>query len=336
MLQRYDHRLAEFAQALNDALNQTLPARSPPRSPERRRRPAMRAPDHSNVVRVLELAREQTSADAAVAIVGTKQEPILATVGLSQARSHRSGASGARLPGSRAIQVSFNGDDAPNGGYIARAIRRGLAIPLMDSSTEPGMLAVLTRTPDRRSARSTSRRSRSAEHQPTGPRDLARAAGARPRARSATHLRTSTTALHFTRCSTRDRLVRGVGASISRSYARRRSADDDQRPNRPSRRRRRPRDVARVLNDVATRETCRAASEEAASAVHPLASGHPRRRAALRAASVRVSRTAAPRDRRRVVLGRRCGAPAEDDATALSSGRTQRSRSRRARAATWS
>ena len=27
MLQRYDHRLAEFAQTLSDALNQTLPAR---------------------------------------------------------------------------------------------------------------------------------------------------------------------------------------------------------------------------------------------------------------------------------------------------------------------
>ena len=86
MLQRYDHRLAEFAQTLNDALNQTLPARitaaisgAPADAPA-----AVDGPDHSNVVRVLELAREQTSADAAVAIVGTKQEPILATVGLSQ------------------------------------------------------------------------------------------------------------------------------------------------------------------------------------------------------------------------------------------------------------
>ena len=79
MLQRYDNRLAEFAQTLNDALNLTLPARitaaisgAPHESTA-----SLDAPDHSNVVRVLELAREQTSADAAVAIVGTNQEPIL-------------------------------------------------------------------------------------------------------------------------------------------------------------------------------------------------------------------------------------------------------------------
>jgi hypothetical protein len=32
MLERYDHRLAEFAQTLSDALNQTLPAKAPPSS----------------------------------------------------------------------------------------------------------------------------------------------------------------------------------------------------------------------------------------------------------------------------------------------------------------
>jgi diguanylate cyclase (GGDEF)-like protein len=150
MLQRYDHRLAEFAQTLSDALNQTLPARitaaisgAPTDSP------AIEGPDHSNVVRVLELAREQTSADAAVAIVGTKSEPILATVGLSQAEVTQVG--GLSVPdyrGARAIQVSFNTDGTPNGG--TPPIRSGLAVPLLDSPTEPGMLAVLTRTPDRR------------------------------------------------------------------------------------------------------------------------------------------------------------------------------------------
>jgi len=150
MLQRYDHRLAEFAQTLSDALNQTLPARitaaisgTPVDAP-----PAVEGPDHSNVVRVLELAREQTAADAAVAIVGTKQEPILATVGLSQSEVAQVGGLG--IPdyrGARAIQVSFNGDDAtPRDG---NPIRNGLAIPLLDSPNEPGMLAVLTRTPDR-------------------------------------------------------------------------------------------------------------------------------------------------------------------------------------------
>jgi diguanylate cyclase (GGDEF)-like protein len=150
MLQRYDSRLAEFAQTLNDALNQTLPARitaaisgSIPGGPT-----SVEAPDHSNVVRVLELAREQTAADAAVAIVGTTREPILATVGLSQSEVAQVGGLGVPdYRGARAIQVSFNGDEGPRGD---NPIRGGLAIPLLDSPTDPGMLAVLTRTPDRR------------------------------------------------------------------------------------------------------------------------------------------------------------------------------------------
>jgi diguanylate cyclase (GGDEF)-like protein len=147
MLQRYDHRLAEFAQTLNDALNQTLPARiTAAISGTPVDLPAVE-PDHSSVVRVLELAREQTAADAAVAIVGTKQEPILATVGLSQTEVAQVGGLGVPdYRGARAIQVSFNGDDAPREG---KPIRSGLAIPLLDSATDPGMLAVLTRTPDR-------------------------------------------------------------------------------------------------------------------------------------------------------------------------------------------
>lgn len=151
MLQRYDHRLAEFAQTLSDALNQTLPARitAAISGAPIETSPSLEGPDHSNVVRVLELAREQTSADAAVAIVGTKSEPILATVGLSQAEVTQVG--GLSVPdyrGARAIQVSFNNDGTSHGG--ASPIRSGLAVPLMDSTTEPGMLAVLTRTPDRR------------------------------------------------------------------------------------------------------------------------------------------------------------------------------------------
>jgi diguanylate cyclase (GGDEF)-like protein len=150
MLQRYDHRLAEFAQTLSDALNQTLPARiSAAISGTPVESPSIDGPDHANVVRVLELAREQTSADAAVAIVGTQDEPILATVGLSQAEVNQVG--GLSVPdyrGARAIQVSFNSDDAPHGNNPP--IRSGLAVPLMDSPTDPGMLAVLTRTPDRR------------------------------------------------------------------------------------------------------------------------------------------------------------------------------------------
>ena len=154
MLQRYDRRLAEFAQTLNDALNQTLPARivAAISGAPLETSASVEAPDHSNVVRVLELAREQTSADAAVAIVGTKQEPILATVGLSQSEVAQVGGLGVPdYRGARAIQVSFNGDDAPQGGHSGTGpIRAGLAIPLLDSATDPGMLAVLTRTPDRR------------------------------------------------------------------------------------------------------------------------------------------------------------------------------------------
>lgn len=146
MLERYDHRLADFAQTLSDALNQTLPARiTAAISGAPVETPAIESPDHSSVVRVLELAREQTDADAAVAIVGTTSEPILATVGLSQAEVSRVGGIGVPdYRGARAIQVSFAGDDGTN------PIRSGLAVPLMDSPNDPGMLAVLTRTPDRR------------------------------------------------------------------------------------------------------------------------------------------------------------------------------------------
>jgi diguanylate cyclase (GGDEF)-like protein len=149
MLQRYDNRLADFAQTLSDALNQTLPARIEAAiSGAPAETSALEAPDHSGVVRILELAREQTAADAAVAIVGTDTEPILATVGLSQAEVTQVGGLG--IPdyrGARAIQVSFNGDAPADG---VNPIRGGLAVPLLDSATEPGMLAVLTRTPDRR------------------------------------------------------------------------------------------------------------------------------------------------------------------------------------------
>ena len=150
MLERYDYRLAEFAQTLSDALNQTLPARITAAisgTPSTESSTALESPDHSSVVRVLELAREQTAADAAVAIVGTREDPILATVGLSQAEVNQVGGLGVPdYRGARAIQVSFSRDE----GSGATPIRGGLAVPLMDSSADPGMLAVLTRTPDRR------------------------------------------------------------------------------------------------------------------------------------------------------------------------------------------
>jgi diguanylate cyclase (GGDEF)-like protein len=146
MLTRYDDRLAEFAQTLNDALNQTLPARitaaisGAPATPE--------LPEHG-VMRLLEIARERTSADAAIAVVGNqKSEPVLATVGLSEAEAAQVGGIGVPdYRGARAIQVSFAGEgDTPLRG---NSIRSGLAVPLLDSPNEPGMLAVLTRAADR-------------------------------------------------------------------------------------------------------------------------------------------------------------------------------------------
>jgi alcohol dehydrogenase class IV len=82
MLRRYDDRLAEFAQTLNDALAQPLPERI---SAAITGAPTRELNDHG-VLRLLEIARERTSADAAVAVLADpKAEPMLATVGLSQA-----------------------------------------------------------------------------------------------------------------------------------------------------------------------------------------------------------------------------------------------------------
>jgi diguanylate cyclase (GGDEF)-like protein len=144
MLHRYDDRLAEFAQTLSDALNHTMPARvaaaisgSPPTDVQ----------DHG-VTRMLELARERTSADAAIAVVEGQNEPMLATVGLTEAEAAQVGGMGVPdYRGARAIQVSFNGEA---GSFSSSSpIRAGLALPLLDSEQGPGMLAVLSRAPDR-------------------------------------------------------------------------------------------------------------------------------------------------------------------------------------------
>lgn len=155
MLYRYDNRLAEFAQTLNDALNQTLPARitaaisgslasmaGPQPAPADRQ-----LPDHG-LMRLLELARERTSSDAAVAVVGNAaSEPVLATVGLSEAEAAQVGTMGVPdYRGARAIQVSFAGDAE---GTRGAGIRTGLAVPLLDEPGQPGMLAVLTRSSDK-------------------------------------------------------------------------------------------------------------------------------------------------------------------------------------------
>lgn len=150
VLRRYDDRLGQFAQALNDGLariQQQL-------SEGHERTPAMDSavaaiPEHG-VMRLLELARQQMAVDAAVAVVADpKREPILATVGLSQAEVAQVGRMG--IPdyrGARALQVAFNGEaETPPG---SQPIRSGLAVPLLSEEHNPGMLAVLTRAPDRR------------------------------------------------------------------------------------------------------------------------------------------------------------------------------------------
>jgi diguanylate cyclase (GGDEF)-like protein len=150
MLERYDDRLAEFAQTLNDAVtplaDRILAAIAEPM----RKAAGNGTIEHGNVMRLLEVARENTSADAAVALVSdSAKEPILATVGLSEDEAAQVGRLGVPdYRGARAIQVSFNGDsEAPAG---ASPIRYGLAVPLLEPPHDPGMLAVLTRSPDRR------------------------------------------------------------------------------------------------------------------------------------------------------------------------------------------
>jgi diguanylate cyclase (GGDEF)-like protein len=151
MLRRYDDRLGEFAQALNDGLNrQPPPAAAVATEPTLSAGPrAAEIPEHG-VMRVLELARQRMSVDAAVAVVtAPSKEPILATVGLSQAEVAQVGRMGVPdYRGARALQVAFNGEAETPPGHSP--IRAGLAVPLLDAEQSPGMLAVLTRAPDRR------------------------------------------------------------------------------------------------------------------------------------------------------------------------------------------
>ena len=101
MLRRYDDRLAEFAQALNDAL--TRPALQPALTADEQ--PAHAIPEHG-VMRLLEIAKERMAVDAAVAVVAApSKEPILATVGLSQAEVAQVGRMG--VPDYRGARAGF-------------------------------------------------------------------------------------------------------------------------------------------------------------------------------------------------------------------------------------
>jgi hypothetical protein len=146
MLRRYDDRLAEFAQTLNDALAPLREGKILATSAHGGAAPD----DHSVVMRTLELARERTDTHAAMALVtGATRTPTVATVGLSQDEAgHLSRMGLPDFRGARAIEVSFNGEAAAasNG----EPIRAGLAVSLLASPQPPSMLAVLTRTAGRR------------------------------------------------------------------------------------------------------------------------------------------------------------------------------------------
>src|SRR6476620_6278204 len=137
MLRRYDDRLAGFAQVLNDALA-TLQS-------SRQLATLELEEDPEPMVRALELARERTSADGAIALVtGGKGTPIVATVGLSESETNHIARMGfPDYRGARAIEVAFAGDlPAPDG---EQPVRGGLVLPLLEESDAQSLLGVLTR-----------------------------------------------------------------------------------------------------------------------------------------------------------------------------------------------
>ena len=137
MLRRYDERLATFAQTLNDAIAafQTPPALARPELED----------DPEPMLRTLELARERTRADGAIALVtGGAGAPIVATVGLSESETNHIARMGfPDYRGARAIEVAFTGDLlAPEG---EQPVRGGLVLPLLDEGDAQSLLGVLTR-----------------------------------------------------------------------------------------------------------------------------------------------------------------------------------------------
>src|SRR5262245_32775286 len=138
MLRRYDDRLAEFAQSLNDALS-AIQRTSP--------LPTLHLEDDPEpMMRTLEAARERTGAHGALALVTTGNgAPILATVGLSESETTHIARMGfPDYRGARAIEVSFSGDlVAPDG---LAPVRGGLVMPLLGEEDAPkSLLGVLSR-----------------------------------------------------------------------------------------------------------------------------------------------------------------------------------------------
>jgi diguanylate cyclase (GGDEF)-like protein len=142
MLRRYDDRLASFAQTLNDALTAFQSAR-PVATLELE-------DDPEPMVRTLELARERTSADGAIALVTAGNgTPIVATVGLSESETNHIARMGfPDYRGARAIEVAFAGDlVAPEG---EEPVSAGLVMPLLGEDEPQSLVGVLTRDRGRR------------------------------------------------------------------------------------------------------------------------------------------------------------------------------------------
>jgi len=142
MLRRYDDRLGTFAQTLNDALT-ALPSSTS-------RAALDLGDDPEPMMRALELARDRTSADGAIALVtGGSGTPIVATVGLSEAETNHMARMGfPDYRGARAIEVAFSGElAAPDG---LGPIRAGLVMSLLADDQPQSLLSVITREPGRR------------------------------------------------------------------------------------------------------------------------------------------------------------------------------------------
>ena len=287
-------------------------------------------------MRLLELARQRMRVDAAVAVVADpKREPILATVGLSQAEVAQVGRMGVPdYRGARALQVSFNGEAETRPGSAADPL--GARRPAPRSPNDPGMLAVLTRAADRRFS----------EQDITTLEDVV--SGTRLALEAALELHEPDpvpeldplTELYDRRAfhALLDReIARAAGRAraVRAPHARRRPADDDQRAHRPSR---------RPTSARAHRARCCARSRAARSPCRIgggrfgvlLPQGDTRDgERALRAPAGRPARAAVPGRRRRHGVRRGRGAPAgRRRRRARSAGRTRRSGSRRSRAAT--
>ncbi len=136
MLRRYDERLAEFAQTLNDALTaQAQPARGA----------LDLGDDPEPMMRTLEVARERTGAAGAIALVTAGNgTPVVATVGLSESETNHIARMGfPDYRGARAIEVAFAGDlIGPDG---MDPVRAGLVMPLLGEDGPQSLLGVLTR-----------------------------------------------------------------------------------------------------------------------------------------------------------------------------------------------